>query len=67
MIFEMVHYKPKKKKNSIRCWCFIEREDLKNGQQQLELYAKPTDTSRKKIKLHTIKPLYLHVDVRVHS
>jgi hypothetical protein len=69
VIFEFVHYKPKKKKNSVRCWCFIERADLKSGQQVLELYKKPTNTDAiqnpKKLNLHTVKPLYLHVDVRV--
>ena len=44
----LIHYKPKKKKNSTRCWCFIEREDLKPGPQVLELYAKPSDPGRKK-------------------
>ena len=87
----LIHYKPKKKKNSTRCWCFIEREDLKPGPQVLELYAKPSDPGRKKkLKLcatlsfefvnelacvltmgargwgrHTVKKLYLHVDVRM--
>ena len=69
VIFEFVHYKPKKKKNSVRCWCFIERADLKPGQQVLELYKKPMKpeaiANPKKLNLHTVKPLYLHVDVRV--
>lgn len=69
VIFEFVHYKPKKKKNSVRCWCFIERADLKPGQQALELYKKPMKpeaiVNTKKLNLHTVKPLYLHVDVRM--
>lgn len=71
VIFEFVHYKPKKKKNSVRCWCFIERADLKPGQQVLELYKKPMKpeaiANPKKLNLHTVKPLYLHVDVRMAS
>ena len=69
VIFEFVHYKPKKKKNSVRCWCFIERADLKPGEQVLELYKKPMKpeaiANPKKLNLHTVKPLYLYVDVRM--
>lgn len=71
VIFEFVHYKPKKKKNSVRCWCFIEKADLKPGEQVLELYKKPMKpeaiANPKKLNLHTVKPLYLHVDVRMVS
>jgi hypothetical protein len=52
---------------AIRCWCFIDYEDLQDGPQQLELYKKPTDYARKKIKLYTEKPLYLHVNVKIHQ
>ena len=57
---------------STKCWCFIEFEDIRAGQQALELYKKPTimDTAEKRlknVKLHTIKPLFLHVDLKLRA
>merc|ERR1712039_785040 len=62
LFFEFKHYKPKKKKISTRCWAFMELAELKRDEEiVLELYHKPTDLRKKSIKLHTEKPLYLHV------
>mmetsp|Transcript_112 Transcript_112/g.309 ORF Transcript_112/g.309 Transcript_112/m.309 type:complete len:298 (+) Transcript_112:54-947(+) len=62
IFFEFKHYKPKKKKMSTRCWCFMEADELKWDEEfALEIYHKPTDLKRKKLSLHSEKPLYLHV------
>jgi len=62
VFFEFKHYKPKKKKVSTRCWAFMELDELKRDEEVLlELYQKPTDLKKKKIKLHTEKTLYLHM------
>merc|ERR1711879_348616 len=69
LFFEFKHYKPKKKKTSTRCWCFMELDELKRDEEiVLEVYHKPTDLRKKAIKLHTEKPLYLHLFASfVHS
>jgi len=62
LFFEFKHYKPKKKKVSTRCWAFMELNELKMDDEiVLELYHKPTDLRKKKLKLHSEKPLYLHL------
>jgi len=62
IFFEFKHYKPKKKKISTRCWAFMELNEVRCDEEiVLELYQKPTDLKKKSIKLHTEKPLYLHV------
>lgn len=62
LFFEFKHYKPKKKKISTRCWAFMELSELKRDEEiVLELYHKPTDLRKKKLKLHTEKPLYLYI------
>lgn len=65
IIFEFRHFKKDKKKMSTKCWAFIEREDLKEGSQVLELYKKPVDPRRKSLSLFTVKPLYLHLSVQL--
>lgn len=70
LFFEFKHYKPKKRKVSTRCFTFMEFEEIEkyaNGQTTacLELYKKPTDFTRKRINLFTIKKLYLHVQVSI--
>lgn len=50
IFFEFKHWKPKKKKVSTRCFCFLEMDELKEGPVALELYRKPTDPKRKKLK-----------------
>lgn len=62
LFFEFKHYKPKKKKISTRCWAFMELSELKRDEEiVLEIYHKPTDLKKKKLKLHSEKPLYLHL------
>mmetsp|Transcript_17751 Transcript_17751/g.29189 ORF Transcript_17751/g.29189 Transcript_17751/m.29189 type:complete len:301 (-) Transcript_17751:641-1543(-) len=65
IFLEFRHWKPKKKKKSVRCWSFIEISELKPGPVVLELYAKPTSFQRKKSKLSlfSVKPLYLHLSI----
>merc|ERR1711879_88661 len=69
LFFEFKHYKPKKKKISTRCWAFMELSELKRDEEMvLEIYHKPTDLRKKSIKLHSEKPLYLHLYASlVHS
>lgn len=62
LFFEFKHYKPKKKKVSTRCWAFMELNELRRDEEiVLEIYHKPTDLKKKKLKLHSEKPLYLHL------
>jgi len=62
IFYEFKHYKPKKKKVSTRCWCFMEMNELKPDQESvLEIYHKPTDLAKKKLKLHSVKSLYFHL------
>lgn len=62
LFFEFKHYKPKKKKISTRCWSFMELNELKPDEEiVLEIYHKPTDLKKKKLNLHSEKPLYLHL------
>eukprot|EP00927_Polykrikos_kofoidii_P022270 TRINITY_DN2082_c0_g2_i1.p1 TRINITY_DN2082_c0_g2~~TRINITY_DN2082_c0_g2_i1.p1 ORF type:complete len:316 (+),score=55.06 TRINITY_DN2082_c0_g2_i1:76-948(+) len=62
IFFEFKHYKPKKSKVSTRCWAFMELDELLRDEEiVLEIYHKPTDLKKKKLKLHSEKPLYLHV------
>jgi len=62
IFFEFKHYKPFKKKVSTRCWSFMELGELKKDTDTvLEIYHKPTDLRKKKINLHSVKPLYLHL------
>jgi len=62
IFLEFKHFKPKKKKISTRCWTFMELPEMKRDEEiVLELYTKPTDLKKKKLKLHTEKPLYMHL------
>lgn len=62
VFLEFKHFKPKKKKISTRCWTFMELPEMKRDEEiVLELYTKPTDLKKKKLKLHTEKPLYMHL------
>mmetsp|Transcript_48908 Transcript_48908/g.116255 ORF Transcript_48908/g.116255 Transcript_48908/m.116255 type:complete len:292 (+) Transcript_48908:70-945(+) len=62
LFFEFKHYKPKKKKVSTRAWAFMELQELKRDEEiVLEIYHKPVDLRKKKLKLHSEKPLYLHL------
>ncbi|EER12785.1 Hexuronate transporter, putative [Perkinsus marinus ATCC 50983] len=58
IFFEFKHYKPKKKKVSTRCWSFMELQELKPDEETvLEIYHKPTDLRKRKLKLHSVKKL----------
>eukprot|EP01083_Nonionella_stella_P116373 345766_1 len=64
IFFEFKHYKEKKRKISTKCWGFIEHDEIKASKEKcIELYRKPTDFTRKRIFLHSVKPLYLHVRI----
>ena len=63
---EFKHYKVKRGGYfSVRCWSLMEIDELvQPGKRILELYRKPADYSKKKIKLFTEKKLYLYVEVQ---
>jgi hypothetical protein len=66
LFIEFKHYKIAKKYNSVRCFTLMEVEELVKSAGQtvaLEWYAKPTDFTRKTLKLHTVKKLYCYVTV----
>lgn len=68
IFFEFMHFKPKKQKQSTRCYTFMEPQEIKAHNRKpacLEIYKKPTDFSRKRVNLFTIKSLYLHVTVSI--
>ncbi len=39
IFFEFKHYKPKKKIVSTKCWSFMERDEVKEGDIAIELYV----------------------------
>jgi hypothetical protein len=61
VFFELSHYKPSKRKISIKCFAFMEQDEFKKGQIALELYKKPTDVTRKRLILFSFRKLYLHL------
>ncbi|CEM20092.1 unnamed protein product [Vitrella brassicaformis CCMP3155] len=62
IFFEFKHYKPKKHKVSTRCWSLMEINELRRDEEiVLEIYHKPTDLRKKRIRLHSEKQLYLHL------
>mmetsp|Transcript_10028 Transcript_10028/g.20934 ORF Transcript_10028/g.20934 Transcript_10028/m.20934 type:complete len:294 (-) Transcript_10028:93-974(-) len=66
IVFEFKHFKPKKKKVSTKAWAFMEVDEFRDNhgaKLSLEIYQKPTDFNRKKLKLLSVKPLYLHVEL----
>lgn len=64
VFFELQHYKAKKRKQSIKAYCFMELDEITPGPAALETYKKPTDFRRKKSpKLFTVKPLFLHLTI----
>ncbi|XP_060570684.1 axin interactor, dorsalization-associated protein-like [Ruditapes philippinarum] len=67
IFFEFKHYKPKKGSVSTRCWAFMESDEIKEGSAVLELYKKPANYKRKNLQLLTVKPLYLHLKLSIHS
>ncbi|XP_039259212.2 axin interactor, dorsalization-associated protein-like [Styela clava] len=67
IFFEMKHYKPNKRMTSLKCFAFMEQDELKPGPCVIELYKKPVDYRRKKLALLTSKPLYLHLNLTLHT
>eukprot|EP00948_MAST-09A_sp_MAST-9A-sp1_P001060 g1060.t1 len=67
LVFEFIHFKPKKKKHSVKCYAIMEMDELVNGSVVLELYRKPTKPKRdpKVHKLHTTKDLFLHLKIKI--
>jgi len=68
VFFEFKHFKPKKKKQSTRCFAFMEFDEIQKAKDSggalvLEIYKKPTDLARNKLNLFSIKKLYLHVQL----
>eukprot|EP00771_Trimastix_marina_P001290 gnl/Trimastix_PCT/2351.p1 GENE.gnl/Trimastix_PCT/2351~~gnl/Trimastix_PCT/2351.p1 ORF type:complete len:297 (+),score=68.57 gnl/Trimastix_PCT/2351:48-938(+) len=61
MFFEFLHFKPRGSYNSTRCWAMLEMDEIKPGPCVLELYKKPCDWRRKRVRLLTRKPQYLHL------
>uniref|UniRef100_H2YCD7 C2 Aida-type domain-containing protein n=1 Tax=Ciona savignyi TaxID=51511 RepID=H2YCD7_CIOSA len=61
IFFELFHYKQKRRATSLKCFSFMELDELKAGPCVIELYKKPTDFRKKKLNLLTAKPLYLHL------
>ena len=66
IFLEFKHYKPKKSKISTKCFSVLEADELQEGAKVLEIYRKPTMPSRKKLKLLSEKPLFLHVHLYLH-
>eukprot|EP00798_Chlamydomonas_sp_ICE-L_P032541 gene32541-17258_t len=64
IFFEFRHWKAKKHKKSVWCYCFLEMDEIKNGPITLEVYRKPANYQRNKNpELLTVKALYLHLDL----
>uniref|UniRef100_A0A0G4FC74 C2 Aida-type domain-containing protein n=1 Tax=Chromera velia CCMP2878 TaxID=1169474 RepID=A0A0G4FC74_9ALVE len=62
IFFEFKHFKPKKNKMSVRCWAFMEMAELRKDEEiVLEIYHKPTDLRKRRLRLHSEKDLFLHV------
>jgi hypothetical protein len=76
VFFEFNHFKRSKSKISTRCWAMLEPDEIERAAEQneqsddtsnLELYQKPTNFTKNKVKLFTIKPLYLQLHVRLNQ
>ena len=69
VFLELRHWKAAKRKVSTRCFALLEPEELRTAAQReavaLELYKKPTDWSKKRLGLLSVKPLYLHLAVTI--
>eukprot|EP00708_Paratrimastix_pyriformis_P004316 GAFH01003175.1.p1 GENE.GAFH01003175.1~~GAFH01003175.1.p1 ORF type:complete len:302 (+),score=57.46 GAFH01003175.1:24-929(+) len=62
--FEFKHYKPRKNKISTRCWALLELDEIKPGLAVCELYKKPTDFGRRRLRVLS-KDLYLHLNLQL--
>lgn len=63
VFLEFLHYKPKARKVSTKCFAVLEKDELETGKKMLELYAKPVDFSRKDLSLFSKKNFHLKVEV----
>lgn len=63
--FELMHYKPDKKKNSCMAWSYAPLEMIKTGKFSLPLFEKPIDVSRRRCKRLNKKGLDLTVSFSV--
>mmetsp|Transcript_1177 Transcript_1177/g.4414 ORF Transcript_1177/g.4414 Transcript_1177/m.4414 type:complete len:319 (-) Transcript_1177:1068-2024(-) len=71
IFFEFKHFKPKKRKVSTKAWAVIELDEIQTALRSdpsaefkdvaLEIYKKPTDFTKKRVTLLSVKPLYLHL------
>jgi len=64
IVFEFKHFKPKGEYISTKGWSFLELDEIKPGPAVLEIYQKPTDKQRKRLRLLSVKPLYLHLNLK---
>lgn len=75
VFFEFNHFKKSKSKISTRCWAMLEPNEIERAASDdqshdtlnLELYQKPTNFSKNKVKLFTIKPLYLQLRMKLYQ
>ena len=56
------------KKMSTKAWCFMELDEIgDNKTVALEIYRKPTDFTRKRFNLLSVKPLFLHLHISLQK
>lgn len=75
VFFEFNHFKKSKNKISTRCWAMLEHNEIERAASDnhsddtvnLELYQKPTNFTKNKVKLFTIKPLYLQLRMKLYQ
>jgi len=68
VFFQLFHYKAKKRATKVKCFAFMEVDELKTGPCVIEIYKKNSGSlKRKKLELLTTRPLYLHLAVNVTS
>lgn len=68
IFFELRHWKEKKKKKSVKAYCFLELDEIKPGEVVLEAYKKPTDFRRRKQpRLLSVKPLFLRLKLTLKT
>jgi len=66
VFFQLFHYKAKRRATKVKCFAFMEVDELKSGQCVIEIYKKNSSSlKRKKLELLTTRPLYLHLDLNV--
>lgn len=54
---------------SVKAYCFLEMDELRNGPVTLEVYRKPAAPYQrsKKPSLLSVKPYYLHLDLTINA